>query len=65
MSHVITELKSVWPDLIIVYGEARHPQSQGSVESANGHLRDVIMVWHWLAENNTEDLAVGFKFVLF
>ncbi|XP_068246708.1 KRAB-A domain-containing protein 2-like [Palaemon carinicauda] len=29
---VITELKLVWPDLVMVHGKPRHPQSQGSVE---------------------------------
>ena len=29
---VITELKVLWPDLLMVHGKPRHPQSQGSVE---------------------------------
>ncbi|XP_076042016.1 uncharacterized protein LOC143025919 [Oratosquilla oratoria] len=32
---VITELKLLWPDLVMVHGKPRHPQSQGSVERAN------------------------------
>ena len=29
-SHVITELKQMWPDLALVHGKPCHPQSQGS-----------------------------------
>ena len=29
---VIAELKLLWPDLVMVHGKPRHPQSQGSVE---------------------------------
>ena len=29
---VITELRVLWPDLLMVHGKPRHPQSQGSVE---------------------------------
>ena len=29
---VISELKLLWPDLLMVHGNPRHPQSQGSVE---------------------------------
>ena len=32
---VITELKFLWPDLLMVHGKSRHPQSQGSVERLN------------------------------
>lgn len=42
-SHVITELKGVWPDLTIVHGKPRHPQSQGSVGHANGDLKDMLV----------------------
>ena len=62
-SHVITELKAVWPDLTIVHGKPRHPQSQGSVERANGDLKDMLIAW--LADNNTQDWTAGIKFVQF
>ena len=32
----ITELCSLWPELVLVNGRPRHPQSQGSVERTNG-----------------------------
>ena len=33
-----TELKELWPELIIGDGRPRHPQSQGSVEISNSSL---------------------------
>ncbi|XP_041346796.1 KRAB-A domain-containing protein 2-like [Gigantopelta aegis] len=31
LAQVITELKELWPQFIMVHGKPRHPQSQGSV----------------------------------
>ncbi|XP_047485906.1 KRAB-A domain-containing protein 2-like [Penaeus chinensis] len=39
-SRVITELKEMWPSLTMVHGNPGHPQSQGSVERANGDIKD-------------------------
>lgn len=36
---VITELKSMWPDLLMVHGKPRHPQNQESVERLNCVVR--------------------------
>ena len=41
----------------------RHPQSQGSVERANGDIKDMPVAW--LADSNTQDRTVGIKFVQF
>ena len=60
---VITELKSLWPDLIIVHGKPRHPQSQGSVERLNCDVKDMLVAW--LGDNNSTDWPVGLKFVQF
>ena len=62
-SHVITELKKMWPDLSMVHGKPRHPQSQGSVERANGDIKDMLVAW--MADNNSQDWATGIKFVQF
>ena len=62
-SQVISELKDLWPDLTIVHGEPRHPQSQGSVERANGDIKDMLVAW--MSENNTQDWTIGIKFVQF
>ncbi|XP_064082882.1 KRAB-A domain-containing protein 2-like [Macrobrachium nipponense] len=60
---VITELKLLWPDLVMVHGKPRYPQSQGSVERANCDIKDMLV--DWLSDNNTTDWRVGLKFVQF
>ena len=60
-AQVITELKELWPQLIMVHGKPRHPQSQGSVERANGDIKDMLVAW--MCDNNTQDWSVGLKFV--
>ena len=47
----------------MVNGKPRHPQSQGSVERANGDIKDMLVAW--MADNNTTDWSVGIKFVQF
>ena len=47
----------------MVHGNPRHPQSQGSVERANGDIKDMLVAW--LADNQTEDWVTGIKFVQF
>ncbi|KAK7095753.1 hypothetical protein V1264_005119 [Littorina saxatilis] len=62
-ANIISELKDVWPTLVLVHGKPRHPQSQGSVERANGDIKDMLVAW--LADNHTQDWATGIKFVQF
>ncbi|XP_068209311.1 KRAB-A domain-containing protein 2-like [Palaemon carinicauda] len=62
-ARIITELRSLWPELSIVHGKPRHPQSQGSVERANGDIKDMLVAW--MADNNSTDWATGIKFVQF
>ena len=62
-AQVIIELKQLWPDLVIIHGKPRHPQSQGSVERANCDVKDMLVAW--LADNNTNEWTVGLKFVQF
>ena len=51
----------MWPDLVIVLGKPRHPQSQGSVERFSCDMKDMLTAWH----NSTVDWPVGLKFVHF
>ncbi|XP_068229782.1 KRAB-A domain-containing protein 2-like [Palaemon carinicauda] len=62
-AQIITELRSLWLELSIVHGKPRHPQSQGSVERANGDIKDMIVAW--MADNNSTDWPTGIKFVQF
>jgi len=45
----------------MVHGKPRHPQSQGSVERANGDIKDILVAW--MSDNNTQDWTMGLKFV--
>jgi transposase InsO family protein len=51
----------MWPDLLLVHGKPRHPQSQGSVERLNSDVKDMLITW--LGENNSTDWSRGLKFV--
>ncbi|XP_076040906.1 uncharacterized protein LOC143025317 [Oratosquilla oratoria] len=61
LNQVITELKQLWPQIKLVHGNHRHPQSQGSVERANADIKDILVAW--MSDNNTQDWTVGLKFV--
>jgi len=58
---IITELKELWADLLIVHGKPRQPQSQGSVERLNCDVKDMLVAW--MGDNNSADWSVGLKFV--
>jgi len=62
-AEVITELKEMWPSLVMVHGKPRHPQSQGSVKRANGDIKDKLVAW--MGDNKTNDWTIGLKFVQF
>ena len=50
-AQVITELRQMWPQLKLVHGKPRHPQSQGSVERTNADIKDMLVAW--MNDNNT------------
>ena len=60
-TEVIRELKDLWPQQHMIHGWPRHPQRQGSVERANSDNKNMIV--SWLSESNTNDLALGLRFV--
>ena len=41
-TNVITELQELWPYLKLVHGKPHHPQRYGSVERANGDIKDML-----------------------
>ena len=47
--------------MTFVHGRARHPQSQGSTERANGDIK--VMLATWMRENNSLKSSIGCKFV--
>lgn len=60
-ANCISELKLLWPDLLIVHGKPRHPQSQGSVERANADVKD--MLTSWCRDNETAKWSLGLHMV--
>ncbi|CAG2209913.1 KRAB-A domain-containing protein 2 [Mytilus edulis] len=62
-ANVITELKLLWPELKLVHGRPRHPQSQGSVERANADIKSMMIFW--THENNNTHWSEGLRFVQF
>ncbi|CAF4868847.1 unnamed protein product, partial [Rotaria socialis] len=57
-ANIILDLKLNWPDLIIINGRPRHPQSQGLVERANAVVQK--MLGKWLETNKSLDWPQGF-----
>ena len=62
-AQVVSELRVLWPELKIVHGKPRHPQSQGSVERANFDIKDMLIAW--LGDNDSANWTLGLKFVQF
>lgn len=54
---MILDLKSDWPDLTIINGRPRHPQSQGLVERSNAVVQK--MLGKWQDTNNRRDWPNG------
>lgn len=60
-NQIVTALKTMWPDLNLVHGRARHPQSQGSVERANADIKKMLATW--MREHKSTKWTTGLKFV--
>ena len=60
-AQVIKELNELWPQFTMVRVKPRHSQSQGSVECANGDMKDMLAAW--MTDNNTQDWSMGLCFV--
>ncbi|KAL8578594.1 hypothetical protein ACOMHN_015050 [Nucella lapillus] len=58
---LIAELSTLWPNLKLVTGRPRHPQSQGAVERVNGVVQDKLAIW--MRENKTKKWSMGLRFV--
>ena len=61
VAKVIKNLKLIWPNLLILNGRARHPESQGSVERANGDITSMLKCW--MLDNCSLSWSVGLNFV--
>ena len=47
----------------LVCGKSLHPQTQGSVERANGDITDMLIAW--MVDNESQDWTTGIKFIHF
>ncbi|CAF2910323.1 unnamed protein product, partial [Rotaria sp. Silwood2] len=57
VAKVIKDFKKTWPDLIIINGRPRHPQTQGLVERGNQTLESAL--GKWMESNNRKDWSNG------
>ena len=53
----IKQINKHFPDIQIVKGRARHPQSQGFIERGNGPFKEALQ--NWMQDNNTADWSIG------
>lgn len=60
-SQLIRELSSLWPDLVLINGRPRHPQSQGSIERSNAGVKSKLAAW--MRDNKTPKWTFGVRFV--
>jgi len=60
---IITKLKELWPELVIVHGKPMHPQSQRTVDRSNGNIHDMVV--SWMRDNNTTSWETDIKCVQF
>lgn len=60
-SQLIRQLSSLWPELVLVNGRPRHPQSQGSVERANHDIK--VKLTAWMRDNHSTRWSFGIRFV--
>jgi hypothetical protein len=44
-SHIEERLGNLWPNLNVIHGRPRYPQSQGMIERANGVIEKKIARW--------------------
>ncbi|XP_068235771.1 KRAB-A domain-containing protein 2-like [Palaemon carinicauda] len=58
---VVSELSTLWPELKLVTGRPRDPQSQGAVERLNGVIQDKLKIWMY--ENQSSRWTIGVHFV--
>ncbi|CAG2204062.1 unnamed protein product [Mytilus edulis] len=56
-------MKDMCADCTIVHRKPRYPQSQGSVERGNAHIKNMLVIW--MRENNSKKWNIWLKFVQF
>jgi IS30 family transposase len=59
---IIAELLTLWPEVHIINGRPRHPQSQGLVERANGILQTKL--GKWMEDSYTDNWTEGLPLII-
>jgi transposase InsO family protein len=62
VADVIFELLKLWPEIKVVNGRPRHPQSQGCVECGNKILEERLA--KWMATNKNASWSMGLPLVV-
>jgi hypothetical protein len=62
VADVISELLELWPDIKVIHGRPRHPQSQGCVERGNKILQERL--GKWMASTESTGWSVGLPLVI-
>jgi hypothetical protein len=55
------KLMEIWQEAKIIYGQACHPQSQGSAGRANKDIKTMLSMW--LHDQNTNNWVLGLNSV--
>lgn len=63
VNKIISELVKIWPELKIVHGRVRHPQSQGSVERLNKVIKPLLRGWCETNKIHVQNWHIGCSFV--
>ncbi len=61
VNQIIGQFKVLWPDLQLVNGKPRHPQTQGCVERGNSDIKNMLRAW--MNDNNSANWSRGLMFV--
>ena len=56
-------LAKYWPHCKLIHSRPRHPQSQGSIERANGDVMNMLRSWLGSDNNSSSSWVKGLKFV--
>lgn len=60
---VISKIRELWPDCLMVRGSPRHSQSNGGVERVNQTVQKKLSAW--MTENKSTKWSVGCRIVMF
>ena len=61
LTEVVTEVRNLWPECIMVMGTPRHSESNGGVERVNRTVQQKLPAW--MKNNNSTRWSIGCKTV--